>query len=318
MKIKKTKNLPKFLIPIIIILAVLLIAEGFYSLSKFKVPDAVSLEEATQKTMNYINNNLVQDPIKATLVESNDESGIYSVKIKIEDQEYTTYVTKDAKFLFLQGIEMPEKVLAKDSGIPKQDTPYAQLFVMSYCPYGNQAEEMMMDVVNLLGNKAKIELHYVIYSNYQGGGSNYCLDEESKYCSMHGIQELNQNIRELCVQKYQKDKLWGFIKNVNTACNYQNVDSCWEAVARSAGVDVDEVKKCEKEEGLILVEQELQLNKKYGISGSPQLVINDMEYDGGRSAEAYKTAICDGFNNPPEECSQVLGGGAAAPQGGCE
>ena len=76
----------------------------------------------------------------------------------------------------------------------------------------------MMPVVELLKDKADIQLHYVIYENYQGGGSKYCLDKDNKYCSMHGIQELNQDVRELCVQKYQGDKLWNFVKEINAKC----------------------------------------------------------------------------------------------------
>ena len=75
-----------------------------------------------------------------------------------------------------------------------------------------------------------------IYSNYNGGGATYCLDKENKYCSMHGIQELNQGVRELCVQKYQPDKLWDFVMKINKACSASNADTCWEAVAKTAGV----------------------------------------------------------------------------------
>lgn len=312
------KNLTNILVPIVVILVGLAAAGGLYYFTKERVPGTISLEEASEKAVNYINNNFMQGGVTASLIEASKESGVYSLKLKVENEEYITYVTKDGKILFLQGIEMPEKVFSKESGIPKQDVPYAQLFVMSFCSFGNQAEEIMMNVVDLLGDKAEIELHYVIYSNYMGGGSEVCLDEESQYCSMHGIQELNQGIRELCVQKYQKEKFWDFVRNINTACNYQDVDSCWEAVAQGVGIDVEKIKKCEKEEGLAFAENELQLNKKYGITGSPQLIINDMEYTGSRTAEAYKTAICDGFNNPPEECSQTLTGGANASQGGCE
>ena len=315
----KNKNITKILIPIVLILVALAAAEGLYYFTKHRVPGAISLEGASEKAMNYINGTILEGQTPAVLSGSSEESGVYAIKLEVQGEEYASYVTKDGKFLFLQGVEIPDEVQAQDTGIPKQDKSKAQLFVMSYCPYGNQAEEIMADVTSLLGDKADIEVHYVIYSNYGGGGPNYCLDEEDQYCSMHGIQELNQGIRELCVQKYQKDKLWDFFKEMNTNCSSQNADTCWEGTAKNIGIDVNMVKKCERDEGLALAEEELQLNKKYGISGSPQLIINDTEYSGARTAEAYKTAICSGFNNLPEECSEALsGGGAAAPTGGCE
>jgi len=155
-------------------------------------------------------------------------------------------------------------------------------------------------------------------SCYRGGGPEYCLDEESKYCSMHGIQELNQDVRELCVQKYQKDKLWDFVKAVNSQCNYQNVDSCWSGVAKEVGLDIAQIKTCQKNEALELLAQESTLNEKYGVRGSPQLFINEKEYQGSRTSEAYKQVICSAFNSPPEKCSQTLNSEGGSVSGGCK
>ncbi|MBU1975201.1 MAG: GILT family protein, partial [Nanoarchaeota archaeon] len=94
---------------------------------------------------------------------------------------------KYAEFLGTLGIEVGD------------NKPQIDFYVMSYCPYGNQAEEAIEPVYQALKDNAIFNPRYVWYSNYQGGGPNYCLDAESKYCSMHGIQEANQNIRELCV-----------------------------------------------------------------------------------------------------------------------
>jgi protein-disulfide isomerase len=189
---------------------------------------------------------------------------------------------------------------------------------MSYCPYGNQAEQVMYPVYQLLKGKAEIEPHYVIYANYQGGGPNYCFDNESKYCSMHGVQEVHQDVRELCIYKYQKDKYWDFLMKVNDACSAQNVDSCWEAVANSSGIDTGKVKSCYNSEAISLLQNEVDLNKKYGVQGSPTLVINGVEYSGDRTPDAFKQGICSAFNNPPKECNTTLtSSGGATPTGGC-
>jgi len=52
-----------------------------------------------------------------------------------------------------------------------------------------------------------------------------------------------------------------------------------------------------------MLAEEVALNKKYGISGSPQLIVNGVEYQGTRSSNSYKNQICAAFNNPPQECS---------------
>jgi len=198
--------------------------------------------------------------------------------------------------------------------------PQIDFFVMSYCPYGNIAEEAIEPVYQLLGDKAEFKPHYVIYSNYQGGGPNYCLDDESKYCSMHGIQELNQNIRELCVDKYMGiGKYFEFVLAMNKECNSRNADACWTAVAEGLGLDTAKIAECESEEGLAFAKADLELGNTLGVSGSPTIFVEGEDYAGGRSPEGYKTALCAKYDTAPSECSTQLEGAAtaAAPSGGC-
>lgn len=314
------KNINKYLIPIAIVIAGFLISQGLYYLNQDEVPGALSAEKAAEKAMNFINQVALQGQATAFLSEVSEESGLYKIKIDIEGEKYDSFVSKDGKLLFSPGTKITDtsNTSSGESKFSKSDVSQVQLFVMSFCPYGNQAEELMMPVAKLLGNKADIKLHYVIYSNYGDKGPNYCFDKEAKYCSIHGIQELNQGVRELCVQKYQKDKLWDFVKAINDNCNYQDVDSCWEGVARQVGVDIAKVKTCYKNEALDILAQEVELNEKYGVKGSPQLFINETEYQGSRSSEAYKQGICSAFNSAPDECSQRLSNEGGSASGACE
>ena len=315
------KNIIKFLIPAAIIIAAIIIVQGLYNINRGKIPGALSQKDAVDRAMNYINKVALNGELTATLLGVAEESGLYKINISIEGEEYDSYISRDGKFLFPQGTEITEAEnsdLPVLGDIPKTDIPKVELFVMSFCPYGNQAEEIMMPASDLLGDKADIKLHYVVYGNYGGGGPDYCLDEEAKYCSMHGIQELNQGVRELCVQKYQKDKLWDFVKEINSNCNYQDVDSCWDGIAKKVGVDVAEIKTCQKNEALDILAQEVELNEKYGIKGSPQLVINETEYQGSRTSDGYKQGICSAFNSAPEECSQTLGSESDSVSGSCQ
>lgn len=316
------KNIAKILIPLIILLIAFVAADFLYRVSHNPVPGALSSKEASQKALNFINDVALNGQATASLLETTEKSGLYKIRLKVRDQEYESYVTKDAKILFTQGTEITEELAnqpnTEEQKFSKLDIPQVQLFVMSFCPYGNQAEELMMPVIELLKDKANIELHYVIYSNYRDGGPNYCLDKENKYCSMHGIQELNQDVREFCVQKYQKDKFWSFVKEINKNCSAKDVDSCWENIAKKVGLNTQQIKTCQKDEALRILAQEVKLNEKYGIEGSPQLVINEAEYQGSRSSEAYKQAICSAFNSQPKECSETLSNEGGSASGGCE
>jgi glutaredoxin len=311
----------KFLVPIIIILIALAVAQGLYYAKNGGGMRAISKDKAAEKAVNYINANFMESGTKAELKSVEESNGVYKIQLSIGSNSYTSYITRDGKIIFPEGMELPEEIVAAGSetqDIPKKDKSVVQLFVMSFCPYGNQAEELMMPVVDLLKDKADIKLHYVIYENYQGGGTDYCMSS-GKYCSMHGIQEVHQDVRELCVQKYQGDKFWNFVKQINASCTAQNVDTCWEGVASKTGIDVNKIKTCQANEATTLLKSEVELNTKYGISGSPQLIINDIEFNGNRSAEAFKTAICSGFNTAPSECSTSLGtDSGTTPSGGCQ
>ncbi|GAH99520.1 unnamed protein product, partial [marine sediment metagenome] len=56
------------------------------------------------------------------------------------------------------------------------------------------------------------------------------------------------------------------------------------------------------------------LNEKYGVRGSPTVVINDQVVNiDPRSPEKFKEVICQAFNSSPEECSQALSDDAPSP-----
>ena len=229
-------------------------------------------------------------------------------KLRDEATGATYFVSEDARKAFYDAI-----------GVTLGDNkPQIDFFVMSYCPYGNQAEEGIEPVYQLLKGKAEFNPRYVIYSNYGGGGPNYCIDED-KLCSMHGIQELNQDVRELCVAKYLgMDEWFEFALAMNTECSSGNADTCWEPVAQRLGLDVEKIKKCQEEEAVELLSADKAIGDKLKVSGSPTVFIDGESYSGGRTPEAYKQALCAAFDTPPAECNTQLEGEAqAAPQGQC-
>ena len=312
-----TKLKITIIIETIIILA--LIGALVFFLNSPKEPKTgLSPDEVSQKVVNYINEKFLTGDTKANLVSIEEKGGVYALVIEIGGKEYTSYATKDGNLLFPEGINLNPP---KPKEFPKTAKPDVKLFVMSFCPFGNQAEEMLIPVINLLKDKANFELHYIFYSNYASGYPDYCYDKENKYCSMHGIQELHQDIRELCVAKYQKDKLWDFVKEINTKTTSKDVDIKWENIAKNLGIDVEKIKACMNNESLDLLSHELELSsnqyvvqepakhnglEKESVSASPTLVINGIIYDGSRSSEDFKKAICSAFENPPSECNQIV------------
>ena len=210
---------------------------------------------------------------------------------------------------------------------PKSEKPQVKFFVMSFCPYGNQAEEGLGPVYNLLKDKVDWQPRYVIYKNYCSQApdkktceKDYCLKTGSEtFCSMHGLGELNQNIREICAFNLGETwKWWQFVAGVNANCSAQNVDTTWEKYAQEAGLAVDKIKSCQKDEAFSLIEKETAEMEKYQVQGSPMVFINDKIYDGGRAPEDYKKAICSAFSAEPSECQTVLSATSTGAGGGCQ
>jgi hypothetical protein len=68
--------------------------------------------------------------------------------------------------------------------------------------------------------------------------------------------------------------------------------------------------------GLAYAQSDFDLANKYGVQGSPTLILNEQEvseYDfGGRTSEAVKSLLCCGFSQKPDTCSTKLSETSAA------
>ncbi len=199
---------------------------------------------------------------------------------------------------------------------PKSDKPKLDFFVMSFCPYGVQAEAGIIPVVRLLSSKVDFQPHFVIYDteNYKGEEANYCI---GKYCSMHGIDELKENVRQICIFKSNKDKFWSYLEKVNSECKLSDISTCWKKAANALGINVADIESCEINQAESLLKTEYDLCKAKRVSGSPTIMLNGEEYASGRSPENFKTAICSAFNKAPSECEQELSTTGAATTGSC-
>jgi len=271
-------------------------------------------KKVVQKAIDYINKNLLQPGTTASLVSVVEESGVYKFKISIGGQEYPSYITKDGRLLWPQdAIVLDATTTASQSQptatqeAPKSDKVDVKLFVMSYCPYGLQAEKMYLPVYNLLKNKATMGVYFVNYI-------------------MHEKKEIDENLVQYCIQQKENGKyaayLGCFVKDGNSAkclteanINTATLNNCVSATDSKYGVTVGYNDKTTWVSGQFpKFNIHDDLNQKYGVQGSPTIVINDTVIEvGNRSPESFKQAVCVAFNTPPAECSQTLSTDAASP-----
>lgn len=300
-----------------VLLVVSIITNGF---TKWGFVGAASQDQVTKDTLDFVNKALLQGAPVAELKSVSESAGLYNMKLMVSGREIDSYVTKDGKLFFPQAIKVDEmNALAADTPEPevpqaavKSDKPKVDLYVMSFCPFGNKAEETMYPVYKLLKDKVEWNVHYIV--SVSGTTVN----------SLHGKPEADQNIREVCVKEnYDLDAFWKFVSFVNNNCGSNG--ACWKEAAKDAGADASVIETCVAKKGLEYMKAEADASTKAGAQGSPTLLINGQQssvaYQYGNSA-AYQKAICDAFNTPPTECSEVLEAGAAsaaasAPGGSC-
>jgi hypothetical protein len=135
--------------------------------------------------------------------------------------------------------------------------------------------------------------------------------ENGKITSMHGDNEAQENLRQICIREEQASKYWDY-----TGCYIKKGDSA--GCLTSAGIDKAKLNSCMTDagKGLAYAQIDFAASTKYKVTGSPTLILNGAqvsEFDfGGRTAQAVKTVICCGANQQPEVCSQQLSTTSAA------
>jgi len=87
---------------------------------------------------------------------------------------------------------------------PKQSkTPNFKFFVMSYCPYGNQAENGLRPVADLMGDKVEFEPHYIINKMSADQVNQMCVNRvyNEKLCQQYIDQGYFPD-QETCKQQF--------------------------------------------------------------------------------------------------------------------
>jgi hypothetical protein len=274
-------------------------------------------EEAKAKITDFINNNLLAGAgYKATVNSISEEKGLYKMSIDVNNQKLDTYMTKDGSVFFPQAIEVVAKAAATSTAQQQQPAaeetqqvnkkvakPTVELFVMSQCPYGTQIEKGILPVVAALGKK---------------------IDFQVKFCdySMHGQTELNEQMNQYCIQKNEPQNFQTYLKCylgsngqptdaancVKTSkINAAKLASCVSATDKTYKITSSFNDKSTWVNGQF---PQFNISKaendKYGVQGSPTLVINGEKISSARDAASLLKTICSGFDKQPAECQVKL------------
>ena len=232
------------------------------------------------------------------------QGGVYVVNLSYDNDFYPFYVTKSGYFIgeSLQSI-VPVKSTASSTKSVKSDIPSAELFIWSYCPYGVTALGPFAEVAKLLGNSADFK----VYLYYAG----------------HGDFEEQQNKIQACIQNLEPENYWdyaeSFVETIYPKCSGDIECDLKESTTlmNSLGIDSSAILSCVENEGDSLLQEDYNAAKDAGVQGSPTLIINGVQQSVSRTAESYKGAVCEAFNNVPSECSQTLDSTGSTATGNC-
>jgi hypothetical protein len=192
--------------------------------------------------------------------------------------------------------------------------PAVELYVMSYCPFGTQAETVMKPVADLLGSKADIKVRYLTSVTGTTVDSGQAL---------HGPFEAEEDLRQVCIQKYYPASFWSYLSRFNSQCyptshTSSTASTCSHTVMSGLGITATTIDACATgSEGIGLIRADQLSGASKGINASPTLLIKGVKYTGAMSPNAWKTAICNAFVTPPTQCSTALSGTATAATGSC-
>jgi glutaredoxin len=311
------------IIGFVVVLIIFLVYSQAGSQSGISAP--VSLQSCGEKVITYANENLVQPGTSVSLQSLSENRGMYEVHGKYQSQNVTIYATKDCTMLFTNGIDMASTGSTGSTAQTQKPTPTpspvktarpsVDLYVMAFCPYGTQAESAMKPVVDLLGLKADIRLLYITTV------SGSTVDSVQ---SLHGLSEVQEDLRQICIQKNYPQKFWDYLSGFDARCyplsqNSTSLNACWRNTTSGLGIDTAAIESCATgSAGLDLLRADETRSNQNGATASPTLLINGVKYSGARTPEAYKQAICNSFDVTPTECGTTLSSSQqAASAGGC-
>lgn len=332
---KKEGGWKKF-VPHFAVIAILFLVVGFLAASAVNAPTSTETPTLTPTiipTKSNVNEEelkiSVQEFVNTRLLVGTGAEGVISAVKKGENayeltlnimQEgnladtVTIYASFDGTTLYTAAFDLNEPLPSPQPTkepevieLVKSEKPVAEMFVMSYCPYGTQFEKAALPVIDLLGDKVDFELKFVSYA-------------------MHAEKEIVENTRQYCVQQeYDKAKMYNYLacflkEDESEAClaelelDAEKIDSCINATHEEFEVSMTPAAGQRYPAYPIHAED----NTKYGVGGSPTFVLNGKVMQVNRSPEAIKQAICSAFIEPPEECNEALSEEGVSPGFGYE
>jgi len=171
-----------------------------------------------------------------------------------------------------------EELLA--SRVSRMGKPTLELFVMSYCPFGVQAEEKVFPIVKEFGDTIDFKLRFIAQEK-----ATVSLQEVTPFTSLHGYPEVAENIRQLLIAQEYPDKYLDYI-----LCRGKKLDKSWEDCAEKYGIDVAKIQALfDSPESEQLFRENIKRAAKLGIRASPTILVDNHQFRANQLLRASGT-----------------------------
>ena len=158
--------------------------------------------------------------------------------------------------------------------------PTLELFVMSYCPFGVQAEEKIIPIVKEFGDKIDFKLQFIAQEKEAPS-----VQDITPFTSLHGYPEVAENIRQLLIAQEYPDKYLDYI-----LCRGKKLDKSWEDCAEKLDIDVERIQKLfDSPEAEHLFRENIKRAAELGVRASPTIFVDNHEFQANQLLRASGT-----------------------------
>ncbi len=208
------------------------------------------------------------------------------------------------------------------SELPASPPLKLELFVMSKCPYGIYAEQVLGDILDRFRDQADLTLYYVVEESESTSAADqdeppsadtnhiiqdqlfeaflktkpredFCRAQETKpfgrFRSLHGRAEIEENLRQVIMAQVYEDRYFDYI-----LCRAEGWESeSWEECARAVGIDPALVNLgMLTGDGEKMLRENIRRTKELEIDISPTLLVNGAFYSGVIDSEELSRFLC--------------------------
>ena len=155
------------------------------------------------------------------------------------------------------------------SRIERIGKPKLELFVMSHCAFGIQAEKSIIPIVKKFRNKIEFKLRFIAEEKDTASHQDI-----TPFTSLHGYPEIAENIRQLLIAREYPEKYLDYI-----LCRGKKLNKSWEDCANKFSIDVEKIQRLfDTPEAEQLFRENIKRAVELGIKASPTIFVDGYQF----------------------------------------